>query len=677
MYFNLDKRCQEILQRIMYAGGYLKIQDIAQEMHVSRRSVYYDISKINEWLQEQGIDTLVAERNKGISISHQQVQQIQDVFAHMEDMIYHVFTPEERMHIIICAIIVRSKPLYIEDFMEICQVSRNTIINDLKSVTSFLDLYTLELIYDMKEGYRIRGDSIKKRAVYFMLFPSLWNYEKRKIIQIGDDERMHEIWHTLKDIEKKLHVEFTSGVLPTLALFISCVEHRNDVLDFHDMDKEEIVSTKEYALVQEYFPQLKADEKIYITLHLLGSRLQTIPMNIMNEQGETYFYAQDLVNEFERLSCIYFNRREELIQAINAHLKTSLYRYKYGIQLGNPLLDSIKTEYDELFELTRKSCSRLENEMGCLISDAEVAYLTLHFGAFLNSNQRKTNQNSLKIAIICPNGIGTGNMLRSEVASLVPQATEIRNIPLSQYNEDHNYDVVISTVVLPKERKLIVVHPILTDQDRVMILRKCMASEPAENMQIQEIVRLASRYIKGEKLDAFQQDLHEYYSKLQIPSVPSRNYGKQLYSYLGNDHIQIYTEHYDWKEAIQLSCQPLLNAGSIDSQYIDAILSDQEQKGLSMFLADGLVLAHAAIDKGVHHLDVALTTFQQPVIFPNGQKAQIIIALCAEDQTKHIRILKDVLDIFFKKKNKDHLISLSDPKEVYAYLKEITNHEIA
>lgn len=47
---NLDKRCQEILKRLMYAGGYLKIQDLADEMQISRRSVYYDITKsMNGW----------------------------------------------------------------------------------------------------------------------------------------------------------------------------------------------------------------------------------------------------------------------------------------------------------------------------------------------------------------------------------------------------------------------------------------------------------------------------------------------------------------------------------------------------------------------------------------------------------------------------------------------------
>ena len=45
---NLDKRCQEILKRLMYAGGYLKIQDLADEMQISRRSVYLSLIHISE-----------------------------------------------------------------------------------------------------------------------------------------------------------------------------------------------------------------------------------------------------------------------------------------------------------------------------------------------------------------------------------------------------------------------------------------------------------------------------------------------------------------------------------------------------------------------------------------------------------------------------------------------------
>ena len=62
--YTLGKRCTEILNIVMYTTGYLKIQDLADDLEVSKRSVYYDISKINEWLIDNGIDPIIQERGK-------------------------------------------------------------------------------------------------------------------------------------------------------------------------------------------------------------------------------------------------------------------------------------------------------------------------------------------------------------------------------------------------------------------------------------------------------------------------------------------------------------------------------------------------------------------------------------------------------------------------------------
>lgn len=107
-------------------------------------------------------------------------------------------------------------------------------------------------------------------------------------------------------------------------------------------------------------------------------------------------------------------------------------------------------------------------------------------------------------------------MIKNEIQHLVPQATEIQNVPLSQYTPNHNFDVVVSTVVLENESKLIIVHPILTDQDRVAILRKCMYNDPQTRIQINDLLTIAKKYIPEDKMDAFENELQNYYSHLQV-----------------------------------------------------------------------------------------------------------------------------------------------------------------
>ncbi|MFR6486836.1 MAG: PTS sugar transporter subunit IIA [Clostridium sp.] len=67
-----------------------------------------------------------------------------------------------------------------------------------------------------------------------------------------------------------------------------------------------------------------------------------------------------------------------------------------------------------------------------------------------------------------------------------------------------------------------------------------------------------------------------------------------------------------------------------------------------------------------------MCTFKHPVTFLNGKQARIIIVLCAEDQTKHIRILNDVLNIFSKKKSIEQLTALDSSEDIQGYIRSHT-----
>lgn len=669
--FPLDKRCKEILQSIIYATGFIKIQTIADQMSVSKRSIYYDLNKINAWLRSNQIPEMKQQRSKGILIEEEDKRQIQallfDTTIERQEQNY---SPKERHRLEQCIIILRSKNLYIEDFMDICNVSRNTIIADLKVVSEALHRQGLNLVYTLKSGYRITGDAIKKRAIFFLYFPPFWDYYFNNLCSIHEKEKLKDILTRLKKIEVELHTEYVSGTLSSLATFLNSLEHQKDTIDFNDMDQEEIISTKEYHLVSFYFPDFEEKEKIYLTLHLLGSRLQSIPINVTKTNNEQIdLFASYLVNEFEQISGIQYDARDELIEALKAHLSTSMYRYRYGIQLGNPMLENIKTEYSELFKLTKSAFHRIRKLVHFDISDSEIAYLTLHFGAFMTP--KNAQEKTYRILIVCPNGIGAGNMIKNEIRTLVPQATQIQNISLSQYEANHDFDIVVSTVVLAQEKNLIVVHPILTDQDRVAILRKCIYKEPRANLQLEDLLSIAKKYVPDEHMDAFENEIRNYYSQSQIQKVPKKDFGFRLLHYLQDSHIQIFEDNMTWDAALSESCQPLLQDGSITQEYIDAIIFDQCKRQLYMFLCDGLVLAHSNPKKGVNCIDVALSTFKKPVTFLNGRQAQIIISMGATDQTKHIKILNDIIEIFSKKKNLDMIVSMNSAEEIYDYISKI------
>lgn len=93
--------------------------------------------------------------------------------------------------------------------------------------------------------------------------------------------------------------------------------------------------------------------------------------------------AKNLVTEFEREACVVFEQRGRLIGELYHHVHASIYRYRFGIQVGNAMAEDIKREYPYIFDVTRTTVHYLEQQIGVEISDSEVAYLVLHFGAHL------------------------------------------------------------------------------------------------------------------------------------------------------------------------------------------------------------------------------------------------------------------------------------------------------
>ncbi len=679
--YNLDVRCYEILKQLLYKDGYMTIQQIADEKGISKRSVYYDIRKINEWLEAQNIEPLEIERKKGILIEKEAKEVIRTRLKEIPPKLAYVFSPVERMKIIICSVMLRNRNLHIDDFMELCQVSRNTIINDMKEASKEIAKFQLHLCYENGKGYRIIGDLIKKRSIYFLYFGSIADFYKKGVLPLENPEKTEEILEKLKDIEDALDAQYVTGILYSIAVFFSTIESRTDTVEFSEKEEQEIMNTKEYQLVRERFEDLKKGEQLYLTLHLLGSRVQNISTDIMNEGigHEIQRLSKILVKAFSGIACVSFEREAELVQAITAHLKTSLYRYRYGIQLGNPMLDDIKNEYGDLFEITSRACKYLEKEIEVPIPEGEIAYLTLHFGAFINSGQRQKEE-KLNILVVCPNGLSTANMIREEICTLVPNAQTVDIISLKDYGKNHNYNVVISTIVIEDEENLIIVHPILTDSDRISILKKCMKYENKHHVNVSQITDIAKKYMSEKNLSAFKKELMDYFSNAALESyMRKNNYGRGICQVLEDSHIRIVQQPFHWEEAIQISSESLLNEGYIKQSYIDSMIQKTKQYGPYMFITDDVVLAHSEIEDGANLLGISFTIFKNPVIFTTREnqkrKAKIILVLSAEDQTAHIKILNDIMTIFKDGKNAEKIWKCQDTKQVQKVICKIVQEE--
>ncbi len=147
---NLGERCNKILRFLLHAMDYVSMRELAEKTSVSRRNVYYDICNINDWLDSHNLPTLKIVRGKGIFIPPDEKISI-DALANKRDARNeYIFSPGERAKIIACYVIQSESPVYVEQLMEACQVSRNTIFGDIQILIRQLHEYNVKLSYAPK-----------------------------------------------------------------------------------------------------------------------------------------------------------------------------------------------------------------------------------------------------------------------------------------------------------------------------------------------------------------------------------------------------------------------------------------------------------------------------------------------------------------------------------------------
>lgn len=670
---NLNERCKKIMRVLLWENDYVSLQKIADITGVSRRSIYYDLCNINEWLEERGIKDLEVERGKGILLSQEDKFRIKESLEEKISEKYYVFLPSERVKIIICYILHSKKPVYINHIMDACKVSRNTVFGDMKIAIQKLRKYELDLKYESKKGYEVVGDAVRKCALFFLYFNKLRVLFNEGVLNFFDREKIYKNYEYLNLLKNELKIEYMEGDLLSLSASMPVMHNYRDELHFVGLKKEEIFRIKEFKLVEKYFDELDENEKIYLCLHLLASRVSVATDKFFEDRADQSVYGitKALVTEFEKTACVNFEDKEELERALFVHIKTSMYRYKYGIQIGNPFGNDIVREYPNLFDITKKVSRYLEQIIGLPIPDSEVAYLSLHFGAYLKVC--KYEGDKLRILIVCVNGISTGNMIKREVLKLLSDIEIVGVVSaVDIINAQDICDLIISTVNIKTIVPVIVVNPILMDEDRECILNHHMVHGIQKNKISNLLFNTIKKYVDNSQHKNLKKDIIQClqgHSKNLDISISEKESG--ILECLNLSKIVISDESLVLQDSVYLAGECLVKNGSIEKSYLDVINFQIMYYGTYMFITDRIMLAHAKPEDGVNKMDISMAVFKNPVLFREGKRAEIIFVLAAVDHERHLKILNDIFKIAEDKDVVKRFVNANTEMEIFEILNEI------
>lgn len=500
---SLDKSSCALLRYLIRLKKPETIMAISRALQQSRRKIYYHLDKINSSLPKE-VESIESQPRVGILLSSEQKAACQVLLDSLDSYSY-IMNMNERIQLMMIYICITTERVTIEKLMELTEVSRNTVLNDLSEIRSQLakEQYKMTLYVSKSQGYDLNCHPLNKIQYMHSLLYNLFAEANKGFLQVLET-KVHafpgcqqllsmevtyflagQVYRLEKDLGKKINryeIEFMLKVLPYLLL-----SYRNMVLDQEEKDsiiKDFSLIRKriEYKIAQNLKQSL--EDSFAIGLDEIEVSLIAILLLSYRKDKDIHVTSQDFADlkrvveqfiwHFEVHSSFELENKEELAQSLLAHCKALLFRKTYGILSKNPMVKQIQDKYSTLFRMTKLSARLLEEEWKISLTDEDIAYLTIHLGGALRRSGSRT-ENSRKVYLICDEGVAVQKLLVKQVQHHLPDKLVSGIFTTEQFKSVEDLlevDFLISTSeALETKHPLIQVHPIL-DFDDVMKLTR-------------------------------------------------------------------------------------------------------------------------------------------------------------------------------------------------------------
>ena len=168
-----------------------------------------------------------------------------------------------------------------------------------------------------------------------------------------------------------------------------------------------------------------------------------------------------------------FRHPNDLLNQLLTHCKALLYRKTYGILSENPLTEDIKIKYGQLFNMTKSCIYILEEAWLIQMTDDDIAYFVIHLGGEIENHDVSDSQKN-HVVLVCDEGVGIQKLLVSQCKKCLENCEIDAIFTLEQFYSVS--DIITSNMVISTSDNvettlpLLVVHPILTDEDIIKML---------------------------------------------------------------------------------------------------------------------------------------------------------------------------------------------------------------
>ena len=466
----LSKRETQILKLLFdHKHTYLTSQEIASGIDVSNRTARKYLHLLEDALKQESIAVIEAKQGNGYQLKIEDARRFDEFYLKevknqmASKDITTIQESNDRQYYILNRLFFEQSAVYVDAIADELFVSRSTISNDLVEIKKLITPYQIELQSKSNKGIFIVGNEQNIRHFimnyFFMerLHDNLFAFSMYANLLEGIS--VEEIVIIVLDECRESQLKLSDFIVYNLVLHIGLAIKR--IQNGFFMDIQAPISFDEDSI--EYQTALKILARIEHAVGITFSSEEAdfIALHLKNKiTAKTIFKKADATEEqiraqlLETLKAIDqdtpFDLEHDtiLIDGLMLHFIPLLTRLQNNSSIENPLLEEIKTQYPDLFELTVNYFSKMPVFKSYQVTEGEWAYLAIHITAAV---ERYFNEQKTHVLVICATGLGSSQMIKNrlerEFGSRILIEKVISYYEIAEQDLSH-IDLVISSINL-------------------------------------------------------------------------------------------------------------------------------------------------------------------------------------------------------------------------------------
>lgn len=498
---NLTPRLRKILLILLEKDTTMSVQELAERVGVSKRTVQRELEYLGNELDAYGI-SFESRTGKGVWLSGdtEQKKKLQQELCRSDD--YDVSDREDRRKRLLLEILKDKGLKKLFYYADLFQVSEATVSSDLESVEGWLEEHGLKVTRKPGSGTMISGSEENyRKAIRVFIEENIDTRTLREAYDISESEKPEEIsyhsisWIFKEDVLKKVTkcisgmnnrkiLSLTESSYVGLVLHITIAINRilkNEIIETKEELLQRMEKDEDFLLAEEIVARLEEEfaisipeiEKAYICLHIKGAKHQGIEWDgaktVEIERQELLEMMNEMIDAYDKEAAFVLKQDNEFIQGLLAHLQPTLIRLIYDMKIANPVLEEIKSSYPDIFEKSKNVARVLEKWVQRPVPEEETGFLAVHFGAaMVRMEGKQENLRRVRVGIVCASGIGISRLMLSKLDKMFKD-----RLWMETYGKNDitpyiisKTDFFISSISLKNvDADILWVNPLLNDED--------------------------------------------------------------------------------------------------------------------------------------------------------------------------------------------------------------------